>query len=98
MIEDFFTLKEKGSDGKSDTHHLRNSISHGRFQFISDGFIEFIDVDEKGNETFRKKLNSGDLLGVYNMFEMKLHFALLYFIIIQLRTDCRDELGEDIFS
>jgi len=87
MIEDFLSIRGKGKDGKADTTHIRNSIAHGRFEFIGDNVIRFVDVDKSGKQTFEKQLNDGDLVGIFNMFEMKLRFMILYSILIHLNAD-----------
>ncbi|MCK5291425.1 MAG: hypothetical protein KAR39_05375 [Thermoplasmata archaeon] len=90
LIEDFLTIRGKGKDGKADTTHIRNSIAHGRFEFIADNIIRFENVDKKGNTLFESQLNDGDILGLFNMFEMKLRFMLLYSLLIYLWRDIRD--------
>ena len=92
LIEDFLSFREKGNDGKADTTHIRNSIAHGRFEFIGDNVIKFVDLDLKsGNRTFEKQLNDRELFALFNVFEMKLRFVVLYSILIGLNADIKDQ-------
>ncbi len=88
LIEDFFTIRKQGSEGKADITHIRNSVAHGRFEFINDNTIKFTDI-KSGKKTFEITLNDGDLVGLFNMFEMKLKFVILYSIFIQLLFDIK---------
>jgi len=78
LVEDFFTVRTKGSDGRADSTHIRNAFAHAKFEFVDDKTIIVWDTDEKGSETFRKKLTVSDLLGLFNMFEKKLALAETY--------------------
>lgn len=91
LIEDFLSIRGKGKDGKADTTHIRNSIAHGRFEFVEDNFIRFVDVDKSGKRTFEKQLNDGDIFGLFNMFEMKVKFMVLYSMLIHLNADIKDQ-------
>lgn len=91
LIEGFFSIRGFGNDGKSDTWHIRNAIAHGRFEFVKDDVIKFTDVDKDGKITFERELNDGDLFGLFNMFEMKLRFVLLYSKLAELNAAIKEQ-------
>ena len=90
LIEEFFSFRSIGTDNKSDTTHIRNSIAHGRFEFTSENVIRFRDVTA-GNITFDEIYNDGDLLMLSNIFEMKVKFTLLYFRLAELPIYFKDK-------
>lgn len=78
LVEDFFTLRTRGTDGRSDATHIRHAIAHAHFRFF-DGSVELWDLDrESGQETFRKRYSVREVLEVFNLFEMKLMLAEVY--------------------
>jgi hypothetical protein len=78
LVEDFFTLKGKGSDGRSDVTHIRNAIAHAHFEFTK-GSVELWDFDpESEKETFRKRFSGMEFLELSNTFERKLVLAEVY--------------------
>ncbi len=77
LVEDFFTIKVPGSDGRSDATHIRHAFAHAHFEIIANREIYIWD-EEDGHTTFTSTLSLGDLLGLSNMFEKKLAIAEVY--------------------
>ena len=78
LIEDFITLRSKGKNGFADARHIRNSFAHGHFKFLDHETIELWDIDNDSNIAFKCKLNTGDMMNIFDMFEKKLRIAILY--------------------
>lgn len=78
LVEDFFTVRTRGNDGRSDATHLRHAVAHAHFRIVEGG-VELWDSDlESGRETFRQKYSVMELLEFCNLFEMKLVLAEVY--------------------
>ena len=78
LVEDFFTVRTRGNDGRSDATHLRHAVAHAHFRFVKEG-AELWDSDlESEKETFRQEYSVMELLEFCNLFEMKLVLAEVY--------------------
>jgi hypothetical protein len=89
IAEDFVKIKLKGSDGKSDTHHIRNSFAHAHFNFLGNQKIHLWDhaQDDPTNITFDIEINISDLFEICNMYEKKLAMVEMYSSLMMATQD-----------
>ncbi len=86
VVEDYLTLKTKGSDGKADTRHVRNAFAHAHFRFIDGRTIHIWD-ENNGVRTFDAQFDFLDLFQFFNMFEKKLALAEIHVSLLLALND-----------
>ncbi len=86
IVEDYLTLKTKGSDGKADTRHIRNAFAHAHFEFVGSRTVHLWD-ESNGVRTFDAHYDVLDLVQFFNMFEKKLALAEIHISMLLALND-----------
>ncbi len=86
LVEDYLTLKTKGSDGKADTRHIRNAFAHAHFEFVDSRTVHLWD-ETNGVRTFDAHFDVLELVQFFNMFEKKLALAEIHISMLLALND-----------
>ena len=85
LAEDFLTLASQGTDRKADTTHVRHAFAHGHFELHENHEVLIWDKNSSGEETYRSLVTDGDMVNLFNMFEMKLMLVDVYPKVVAAR-------------
>jgi hypothetical protein len=81
VIRDFLTLDNEGTDGKPDSEHLRNAVSHGRIRFTGRERILFEDRKSLGGPiTYHREMDKAEFERFCDAFEIRLRLFPLYVV------------------